>query len=64
MSVVLGVGDRVDISKSRNGKWALSDGHHEVICGVIVEADVHCFNVKRDDTGAVERDVREHYRPA
>ena len=46
------VGDQVEIIREARAAYY----------GLITQIDKHCFNVRRDDTGEIERDVREHYR--
>ncbi len=51
------VGDQVEIKEPVGATWKWSRK-----LGLITQIDKHCFNERRDDTGEIERDVREHYR--
>jgi len=55
---VIEIGSSVEIKEPQgSGKWDWTGK-----TGLVTTVDDHCFSVRRDDTGKVERDVREHYR--
>lgn len=56
------VGQEVEIMEPQGGrgKWAWV---HPPSIGLVTKVDEHCLEVRRDDNGKIDRDVREHFRP-
>ena len=57
------IGQSVEIAEHHGKRWVWSLPGQPPKTGLVTKIDKHCLEVRRDDTGIIERDVIEHYRP-